>query len=32
MALQAARLPARIDEAGDLILLQDQDRARWDSA
>ena len=30
MALQAARLPARIDEAGDLILLEDQDRARWD--
>jgi len=30
MALQAARLPARIDEAGDLILLRDQDRARWD--
>jgi len=30
MALQAAHLPARIDEAGDLILLEDQDRARWD--
>jgi RNA polymerase sigma-70 factor (ECF subfamily) len=30
MALQAARLPARIDEAGDLILLEDQNRARWD--
>lgn len=30
MALQAARLPARIDAAGDLILLEDQDRARWD--
>jgi len=30
MALQAARLPARIDEAGDLILLEDQDRVRWD--
>jgi RNA polymerase sigma-70 factor (ECF subfamily) len=30
MALQAARLPARTDEAGDLILLEDQDRARWD--
>ncbi len=30
MALQAARLPARIDEAGDLILLEDQDRACWD--
>ena len=30
MALQAARLPARTDAAGDLILLEDQDRARWD--
>jgi RNA polymerase sigma-70 factor (ECF subfamily) len=30
MAFHAARLPARMDEAGDLILLQDQDRARWD--
>jgi RNA polymerase sigma-70 factor, ECF subfamily len=30
MALQAARLPARVDEAGDLVLLEDQDRARWD--
>ena len=30
MAMQAARLPARTDEAGDLILLEDQDRARWD--
>ena len=30
MALQAARLSARIDEAGDLILLEDQDRSRWD--
>jgi RNA polymerase sigma-70 factor (ECF subfamily) len=30
MALQAARLPARTNEAGDLILLQDQDRSRWD--
>jgi RNA polymerase sigma-70 factor (ECF subfamily) len=30
MALQAARLPARTDEAGDLILLDDQDRTRWD--
>ena len=30
IALQAARLPARIDEAGDLILLEDQDRSRWD--
>jgi RNA polymerase sigma-70 factor (ECF subfamily) len=30
MALQAARLPARIDEAGDLVLFDDQDRSRWD--
>jgi len=30
MALQAARLPARVDELGDLVLLEDQDRARWD--
>ncbi len=30
MALQAARLPARTDEAGDLILMSDQDRTRWD--
>jgi RNA polymerase sigma-70 factor (ECF subfamily) len=30
MALHAARLPARIDEAGDLVLLEDQDRSRWD--
>src|SRR5665213_26498 len=30
MALQAARLPARVDEAGDLILLEDQNRERWD--
>ncbi|MBI1872831.1 MAG: sigma-70 family RNA polymerase sigma factor [Acidobacteria bacterium] len=30
MALQAARLPARVDEAGEVVLLDDQDRARWD--
>jgi RNA polymerase sigma-70 factor (ECF subfamily) len=30
MALQAARLPARVDDAGDLVLLDDQDRSRWD--
>src|SRR5207247_7640046 len=29
MALQAARLPARVDAAGDLVLLEDQDRGRW---
>ena len=30
MALHTARLPARVDEAGDLVLLEDQDRGRWD--
>jgi RNA polymerase sigma-70 factor, ECF subfamily len=30
MALDTARLPARVDEAGDLVLLEDQDRGRWD--
>jgi RNA polymerase sigma-70 factor (ECF subfamily) len=30
MALQAARLPARVDEAGDMVLLEDQDRGKWD--
>ena len=30
LALQAARLPARVDECGDLILLDSQDRGRWD--
>ena len=30
MALQGARLPARVDAAGDLVLLEDQDRSRWD--
>jgi RNA polymerase sigma-70 factor (ECF subfamily) len=30
MALEAARLPARVDQAGDLVLLEDQDRGRWD--
>jgi RNA polymerase sigma factor (sigma-70 family) len=28
--LQAARLPSRVDAAGDLIPLDRQDRARWD--
>jgi RNA polymerase sigma-70 factor (ECF subfamily) len=32
MALQAARLPARVNATGDLILLEDQDRGRWDQA
>jgi RNA polymerase sigma-70 factor (ECF subfamily) len=30
MAFQAARLPARVDSTGDLILLDDQDRNLWD--
>ncbi len=30
MLLQASRLPARVDDAGDLLLLSEQDRARWD--
>jgi RNA polymerase sigma-70 factor (ECF subfamily) len=30
MALQAARLPARVDAAGELVLLEDQDRSQWD--
>ena len=30
MALQAARFAARVDAAGDLILLDNQDRGRWD--
>ena len=30
MALQSARLRARVDEAGDLVLLDHQDRGRWD--
>ena len=30
MAFQAARLPARVDHAGDLILLEQQDHGRWD--
>jgi len=29
MALHAARLPARLDEAGDLVSLWDQDRSVW---
>jgi RNA polymerase sigma-70 factor (ECF subfamily) len=31
MCLQAARLPARLDPAGDLSALLDQDRQRWDA-
>ncbi len=30
MCLHAARLPARLDAAGELSALADQDRARWD--
>src|SRR5262249_9635939 len=30
MCLHVARLPARIDAAGDLSALVDQDRSRWD--
>jgi len=32
MALQAARLPARTDETGNIVLLADQDRRLWDRA
>jgi len=30
MLLQHSRRDARVDEKGDLVLLEDQDRARWD--
>jgi predicted RNA polymerase sigma factor len=30
MLFQAARLPARVDAAGDLLLLEEQDRTLWD--
>jgi RNA polymerase sigma-70 factor (ECF subfamily) len=30
MLLQAARLPARVDAAGELAILAEQDRALWD--
>jgi RNA polymerase sigma factor (sigma-70 family) len=30
LCLHAARLPARLDDAGDLIPLREQDRTRWD--
>jgi RNA polymerase sigma-70 factor (ECF subfamily) len=32
MLLHDARRETRVDEAGDLVLLEDQDRARWDRA
>jgi len=31
MSLHAARMPARMDEAGDLLSLIEQDRSRWDA-
>jgi RNA polymerase sigma-70 factor (ECF subfamily) len=32
MLLNAARLPARVDDEGNLLLLKDQDRTKWDRA
>jgi RNA polymerase sigma factor (sigma-70 family) len=32
MCLDAARLDARVDEHGELVLLEDQDRSKWDRA
>ena len=32
MLLNSARLPARVDDAGNLLRLQEQDRSRWDQA
>jgi RNA polymerase sigma-70 factor (ECF subfamily) len=32
MCLHGARLPARVDGAGELVLLEDQDRSKWDHA
>jgi RNA polymerase sigma-70 factor (ECF subfamily) len=32
MLLHDARRPARLDAAGDLVTLEDQDRSRWDTA
>jgi RNA polymerase sigma-70 factor, ECF subfamily len=32
LLLHDARRDARVDAAGDLVLLEEQDRARWDSA
>jgi RNA polymerase sigma-70 factor (ECF subfamily) len=31
MLLQHARRAARVDDAGDIVTLEDQDRSRWDS-
>jgi len=30
LEIQGSRIPARTDEAGDPVLLEDQDRSRWD--
>jgi len=30
MLLNAARIPARVDDEGNLLRLQEQDRSRWD--
>lgn len=32
MLLNTARLPARMDDTGNLLRLQEQDRSRWDAA
>ncbi len=32
MLLSAARFPSRLDEHGDLLRLDDQDRSKWDQA
>ncbi|MGH3972776.1 MAG: DUF6596 domain-containing protein, partial [Pseudonocardiaceae bacterium] len=32
MLLQASRLPARVDARGEMLLLGEQDRSRWDRA
>ncbi|HJR60418.1 MAG TPA: sigma-70 family RNA polymerase sigma factor [Vicinamibacterales bacterium] len=30
IAFQSARLPSRVDDAGEIVLLEDQDRSLWD--
>ncbi len=32
MHLNAARLPARVDDGGNILLLAEQDRSKWDQA
>jgi RNA polymerase sigma-70 factor (ECF subfamily) len=32
MLLNAARIPARVDDEGNLLRLQEQDRAKWDQS